>query len=252
LPGKALLEIGQKPLLGHVIDRAAAIPGVNRVTLATSRGAENDPLEVLAVKRGVFVLRGDEDNVVERLALVARELDANHVIRLTGDNPMLDPGLAEALLKAHLRAEADFSCLTGAPVGAGCDIFSRRALEETYARCNGAAMQDHVDLFVLHRPEEFRLYRLHVPGGWSRFRLTVDYPEDLERVRAVERAAGGLRCQSVFDLLAVAEKSGLWPMLVPQGIKISRQNQETAELVQAIAEWEDYDAGMVVPLIKGN
>jgi len=94
LPGKALLELGGKPLLAHVIDRTQRIEGVDAVVVATSIGEENAPLIELArsMSAGVFV--GSIDNVLERYYLSAVEFGGDYIVRVTGDNPFTDPEYA--------------------------------------------------------------------------------------------------------------------------------------------------------------
>ena len=64
LPEKALLDLGGKPLLYHVIERTKAIPEVDTVVLATSEGSENHPLINLAKSMDIETISGSRNNVL--------------------------------------------------------------------------------------------------------------------------------------------------------------------------------------------
>ena len=88
LPGKVMKLIGGKPMIGIMIDRLnkSELP----VILATSVNGENDVLADYARSLGVIVYRGSEENVLERYYMAARSVNAKVIIRVTGDNPLLD------------------------------------------------------------------------------------------------------------------------------------------------------------------
>ena len=90
LPSKALLELCGKPMIFHVIERAKAIAGINRVILATGTGEENIPLLKIAQQCGIESFAGSEDDVLERYFMAASGIDCDYVIRITGDNPLTD------------------------------------------------------------------------------------------------------------------------------------------------------------------
>ena len=89
-PGKALAPLAGRPLLEVLLDRMAAVRGVDGVVLATSVSPENDALVEVARRAGFEAFRGDEDDVLRRHVDCARTRDADHVVRVTGDNPLTD------------------------------------------------------------------------------------------------------------------------------------------------------------------
>ena len=100
-PGKALMELlPGEPLLAVLIARMRTSKAVDEVSLATSVNPENDPIADLGRSLGVRVFRGDEDDVLKRHVGAARQFDADHVVRVTGDNPLTDVGTMDELVKA--------------------------------------------------------------------------------------------------------------------------------------------------------
>jgi len=89
-PGKALAPLAGRPLLAVLLERMSDARGVDGVVLATSTRAENGTLARLAEDGGFRVFRGDEDDVLRRHVDCARAIGADHVVRVTGDNPLTD------------------------------------------------------------------------------------------------------------------------------------------------------------------
>src|ERR1043165_4505929 len=112
-PGKALAPLAGRPLLEVLLDRMAAVGGVDGVVLATSMNPENDPLVEVARHAGFEAFRGDEDDVLRRHLDAARALGADHVVRVTGDNPLTDVETIEVLVARHLREDADYTYVPG-------------------------------------------------------------------------------------------------------------------------------------------
>ncbi|HEY7816978.1 MAG TPA: NTP transferase domain-containing protein, partial [Vicinamibacteria bacterium] len=128
-PGKAVALLAGKPLLSHPLERMASIGGASRVVLATSIEPENDVLAMLAEGLGVGVYRGDEDDVLGRYLEVARLRNADHLVRVTGDNPLTDLPLIDRLCRRHLEVGADYTYVPGDALLMGIlsEVISTRA-----------------------------------------------------------------------------------------------------------------------------
>jgi 3-deoxy-manno-octulosonate cytidylyltransferase (CMP-KDO synthetase) len=114
LPGKALAMIGGRPMVCHVAERARRARGLARVIVAT----DDERIRAAAASVGAeaVMTRADHPSGTDRLAEVARGLDADVVVNVQGDLPLLDPGLIEALV-ARLAAEPDLPMATlAAPI----------------------------------------------------------------------------------------------------------------------------------------
>jgi spore coat polysaccharide biosynthesis protein SpsF len=178
-----------KPLLEHLLERMASIDGASRVVLATSREPENDVLASLAVGLGIAVYRGDEDDVLGRYLAVARLQKADHVVRVTGDNPLTDLPLIDALCRRHLEAGADYTYVPGDALLMGIlsEVISARALEVSHRDGEARHRSELVTLYIKEHPERFRIERAELPEVLYRpeYRLTVDEPEDVKLMEAL-------------------------------------------------------------------
>ncbi|HXV59112.1 MAG TPA: NTP transferase domain-containing protein [Vicinamibacteria bacterium] len=182
-PGKALAPLAGKPLLEHLLLRLSAVFGTGRVILATSRSKDNDPLVELAGSLEIGTYRGDEEDVLGRYVEIARLWDVEHVVRVTGDNPLTDLPLIERLVARHVQEDADYTYVPGDALLMGIlsEVISRRALEASHRDGEPRHRSELVTLYIKENPEKFRIVRETLPESLYRpeYRLTVDEPEDL-------------------------------------------------------------------------
>jgi len=188
-PGKALAPLAARPLLEVLLDRMAGVRGVDGVVLATSVNAENDPLVETARRAGFEVFRGDEDDVLRRHVDGARALGADHVVRVTGDNPLTDVETIEILVARHLREGADYTYVPGDALLMGilAEVISHDALERSWERGNARHRSELMTLYIKEHPEEFKVVTVELPAGLYRpeYRLTVDEPEDVRLMQEI-------------------------------------------------------------------
>jgi spore coat polysaccharide biosynthesis protein SpsF len=189
--GKAIAPLAGKPLLEHLLERMCSLGGP--VVLATSVDPTNDVLVELAEKLGVASFRGDEEDVLGRHLEVARRFQAEHVVRVTGDNPLTDLPLIEHLVERHLEVDADYTYVPGDALLMGIlpEVISQRALEVSHRDGEDRHRSELVTLYIKENPEKFRVERVELPPELYRpeYRLTVDEPED---VMLMERIFGTL------------------------------------------------------------
>ena len=128
LPGKVLMSVAGKPLLWHILHRLGQCRTVDRVAVATSTEPQDDALAAFCAQEGVTCVRGPLQDVLERYRLAAIETGARTLLRVTGDAPLIDPGLIDYLVYTMVKAEGDYVQFeTGALCAhEGVDVFSRR------------------------------------------------------------------------------------------------------------------------------
>lgn len=194
LPGKVMLPVAGKPLLAWHLERLqrARLPAV--VAVASVAAPESAPIVALCRELGVPVTLGPEDDVLARYHRCADEHQAEVVVRVTSDCPLIDPALVDRAVACFLAGNVDYLALdtTVFPRGLDVEVFSRAGLDEAFARAVERPEREHVTPYLYHRPERFRVVRLGGGRGGA-FRLCVDQSEDLDLVRAVmaDLAGGG-------------------------------------------------------------
>ena len=194
-PGKALAPLAGRPLLEVLLDRMAAVRGVDGVVLATSVSPENDALVEVARRAGFESFRGDEDDVLRRHVDCARTLGADHVVRVTGDNPLTDVETIERLVARHLQDGADYTYVPGDALLMGilAEVISRSALERSWERGEARHRSELMTLYIKEHPQEFKVVTAELDPGLYRpeYRLTVDEPEDVRLMQEIFARLGG-------------------------------------------------------------
>lgn len=187
LPGKVLKPILGRPMLELQLERIQRIEGLDNVIVATSDRDEDTAIADLCTKLGVSCFRGDLDDVLARFYHCAKENKLEHIIRLTGDCPILDPTIVSELIEYYQHGEFDYcnnfeACTY--PDGLDCEIFSFAALEQAFRLAKKPSEREHVTPYIRNHPD---LNKGEIKGDEdiSHLRWTVDNPEDFELITAV-------------------------------------------------------------------
>jgi spore coat polysaccharide biosynthesis protein SpsF (cytidylyltransferase family)/aryl-alcohol dehydrogenase-like predicted oxidoreductase len=195
LPGKVLMPVAGKPLLWHILHRLGQCRTVDAVAVATSTDPRDDAIAQFCAGAGVTCVRGPLHNVLERYRLAATETGAKILLRVTGDAPLIDPGLVDYLVSSVIDAEADFVQFAPGILCAheGVDAFSLRALDWlTRHAADDEIAREHVTSYFKKFPNAVSTVYVPAYGPLARDsqRLSVDTPEDLEWLRAVYERLG--------------------------------------------------------------
>jgi|AGTN01.2.fsa_nt_gi Spore coat polysaccharide biosynthesis protein F, CMP-KDO synthetase homolog len=205
LPGKILMDLAGRPVLAHVIERVRAVPGIDVVVCATTAAPGDQRVAEVAAQLGAQVFRGSEDDVLARYHGAAEAVGACRIMRVTSDNPLLDPALCGRVL-ALLDGGADYSCNSmplGWPQGAGCECFTRDALDQAFVQARDPYEREHVTPWIRNNPALVKA-NLAGPGGTlPSNRWTLDYPEDLEFFRAMHKHLPPSHISTMDEVLAV-------------------------------------------------
>ena len=188
LPGKVLKELPYGSgisSLEQIVFRLKQVENIHEVIIATSNHKEDKAIVEMADSKGINVFTGSLNNVLERFYLAAESVNLDHVVRITGDCPCIDPIIIEGIIRRHLKQNADFTT-TGAlkrtfPIGIDTAVIKMEALEEAYKNANKNYEKEHVTPYIYKsHPEKFKILSIEAPEEFAdpTLRITVDTPED--------------------------------------------------------------------------
>jgi glutamate-1-semialdehyde 2,1-aminomutase len=186
-PNKVMRLIRGTPMIGLLLGRLSNAKRVDQIVLATSEDPRNGPLDEYVRSLGYRVHRGSENDVLDRYYHAAKDAGADTVVRVTGDCPLIDPVLVDAVIEKFLESGADYASNVRPPTypdGLDVEVFSFAALESTWSQARAPREREHVTPFF-YESGQFRLANLAQQEDLSAERWTVDEPEDLEVVRHV-------------------------------------------------------------------
>ena len=188
-PGKILAPLLGQPMILRQIERLRRASRLDELVLATSNHPSDDPVEALCRNEGIRCFRGSLDDVLDRFYGACEPWRPDQVVRLTGDCPLVDPEVVDAVVDKHLREGNDYTSNTlepSYPDGLDVEVLRFSCLEEAWREATLPSEREHVTPFVHRRPERYRLGNLLREGeNLCHLRWTVDEPEDLTFVARV-------------------------------------------------------------------
>ncbi|MEW6209359.1 MAG: methyltransferase domain-containing protein, partial [Acidobacteriota bacterium] len=187
LPGKVMKVISGKTILGHVVKRARAVRLLDEIVVATTTGKADDVIEVESARLGVACFRGDERDVLDRYYRAAQLHEADVIVRLTADCPLLDVEELDRAVGFLLdNPKLDYVALGSTyPEGYGVEAFKMEALSKAWREAGLLSEREHVTPYIWKHADRFSVQRLELEEDCSRFRVTVDEESDLQVVSAL-------------------------------------------------------------------
>jgi spore coat polysaccharide biosynthesis protein SpsF len=182
-----------EPMLARVIERLHMARTIDEVIVATTTNESDDAVAEAANYMGAHIFRGSEDDVLDRVVKAAQSREADIIVEITGDCPLVDPGLVDKVVGDFLVGGADFVSNIlphTTPRGTDVRVFRTSDLSDINERSADPADHEHVSLHFWEHLDRYqcRNVEMDLPEVVAGLRWTVDTPDDLEFVRAVYAA----------------------------------------------------------------
>jgi spore coat polysaccharide biosynthesis protein SpsF len=190
LPGKALERLRGEPMILRQLERIRLARTVDKVVVATSAEAGDDPLAATLVSRGQTVFRGSAENLAERfMRCVDAAGPVSHVVRLKGDSPFVDPGVIDQAVRLAVNSRCDYvsnRVIRSFPRGLEVEVVTVEALAAAAAEMSDRAAAQSSPLgWVRRQPDRFPQAHLTASRDWSALDWRVKTPADLAFARGV-------------------------------------------------------------------
>ncbi len=205
LPGKVLLKLGGHTILEHVIHRLTMCQeDLGQIIVATGSHGRDNPISEIANHCGLDCFRGAEHDVLHRFHTAATELQADHVLRVTADCPLLDPELVDLIVTEQA---GDITRTAGAPKGIGEEeLITSEALQRLWREVKLPGLREHVTAAAM--PPSYTITYLPVDDylfDHQHHRYVLDTPEDWDRLRLLYSATDNLFDMSSREIIELAE-----------------------------------------------
>lgn len=182
LPGKVLKKVLNKSLLDYQMERIKRTKLIDEIVIATTLNPIDDVLVQFCESRSIPYYRGSEQDVLSRYYEAAILFDADVIVRLTADNPLIDPEIIDRTVAEFLSDNTlDYASNTierTYPRGMDTEVFSFALLEKLNTVATSPSNREHVTSYISEHPTLFRIKQVKDDKNESRFRLTVDTPKD--------------------------------------------------------------------------
>jgi glutamate-1-semialdehyde 2,1-aminomutase len=187
LPNKVMSLLNGVPMMALLLARLSKAKNIDQIVLATSDDPKNQPLVEHVKTLGYGTFQGGENDVLERFVQASRKYDADLVVRITGDCPLVDPQIVDACVAGFLENGVDYFSNTlppSFPDGLDVEVFSRSALEAANKEGSSPYDREHVTPYLRNSPA-FTKASLENPEDLSSLRWTVDELADLHVVEKI-------------------------------------------------------------------
>lgn len=186
-PNKAMKMINGTPLIELLLNRLKNSKEVSQVIVATSYDHENTPLIDHVKDLGFTCEQGSDKNVLARFFNVAKKHNADAVVRITGDCPLIDPNLLDECVRLFKKEEVDYFSNTNPstyPDGLDVEVIKISALEIAFKNSTSSFEQEHVTPYILQSNDFVKLVKKH-NKDLSDLRWTVDEPSDFQVIKNI-------------------------------------------------------------------
>lgn len=190
LPGKVLKPILGEPALARLVERLKRSTYIHQIVVATTVNDTDQPIVDTCRRLGIDFFRGSEEDVLGRVVAAARSVEADLIVEVTGDCPLMDPFIVDQAIDLYLAKECDYvsNILERSfPRGIVVQVFSRSLIEEVEKLTQDPEDREHVTLYIYTHPERYQLANLKAPADQTRplLALTLDTPEDYELISKI-------------------------------------------------------------------
>jgi spore coat polysaccharide biosynthesis protein SpsF len=215
LPGKVLQDLAGEPMLARVVNRTCRAKTLQEVVIATTTNTVDDVIVKLCEARGWSWFRGSEEDVLDRYYHAAKKYQADFIVRITSDCPLIDPEVIDHVVQEFLerQPEVDYASNTWPrrtfPRGLDTEVMRMDVLERAWREDRNPAWREHVTPYIYRNPDRFRIHNVVSPVDYSAMRWTVDTQEDLAFVRQIYNYFGHDRF-SWREVLKVLEEHPEW------------------------------------------
>ena len=187
LPGKVMKKILGKPVILWDLDRVSISKLIDEIVIAIPYGKENGVIvdTIKEYNDKIIITKGSEDDVLDRYYQAAVQTNADVVVRITSDCPLIDPVVIDQVIKHFLDNDCDYCSNLQYPNGLGAEVFSFNSLKKAHIAAKKDYEKEHVTAYIYENPSTFRLCNISNDINLTHLRWTLDTKEDFEFINAV-------------------------------------------------------------------
>jgi len=197
-PQKTMKIIKNQPMLYYLLNQVLHSKKISKIIIATTTLPEDDAIENFANSMNIDVFRGDVDDVLDRYFQCAQKFNISNIVRLTADNPLIDPLIIDNCIKKFENENYDYVSniinndfglwkysQNGFPSGFSVEVFTFETLKQAWISSKNILEREHVTAFITKNPSLFTLGYIKNQFDFSAIRLTVDYEKDFQVIKKI-------------------------------------------------------------------
>jgi len=219
LPKKVLKEVLGKPLLEYQIERLRRVKLADQIVVATTINDTDQPIIDLCDRLSIPYYRGSEDDVLSRYHGAAIANQADVVVRVTSDCPVIDPQVIDQVIQYYIDAYPKYGYVSNClgrtyPRGMDTEVFSFKSLDEAFHQAIDQGDLEHVTPFINLQPNKYNLGQVSYFENHSDYRWTVDTLEDFELIKRIIESLYPFKPEFLLqDCLELLSQNPEWKMI---------------------------------------
>ena len=203
LPGKTLMKIEGREMLGMIIDRVKISSYVNDILIATTDQTEDDQLVAWAKKEGISTFRGQSFDMLGRISDAVKYIGASSFIEVLGDNPLIESKIIDTVCDKYQASNYDYvSLLTKEypkfcsedsslfPVGIRAQVMSAKAIQKAIKFAINKYHREHATTYLIDNPNDFKIGLIEASKNFNELNMpdytfAVNVKANLEMVKNI-------------------------------------------------------------------
>lgn len=225
LPNKALLKITDKTMIEHLLIRLKENSNNKKILLCTTKDKSDDPLYKISKKLKIDVFRGPIKNVLERVIKGIEKYKQNIVVRVTGDDILIDLNYMDIAINHLLENNLDYVDHKTLPSGTETEVFDRNTLNLIYKTAHDLEGTEYLTNYIRDNELYFKTSSAPVSQKHkSQLRLTIDTKKDFNFVKSFLLEMKKIKKNYNYNLDDIVN-------FYPKSFKIEKIKKSDADLV---------------------
>ncbi|GAA0454025.1 glycosyltransferase family protein [Alkalibacillus silvisoli] len=218
LPGKVLKPVLGKPLLAYQLKQMKRAKLIDTMVVATTDLLEDDAIVTFCNEYNMDYFRGSETDVLSRYYEAANTFQADAIVRLTSDCPLIDPTVVDSII-GHFLTNKTYDYVSNTidrtyPRGMDVEIFTIKALRLAYIHAKAMREREHVTPYMINKSNQFNIDQVVRSEDQSHLRLTVDTAEDFELIKRIIHVLAAEKSHfTLNDVVGVLNENPHWLLI---------------------------------------
>jgi spore coat polysaccharide biosynthesis protein SpsF len=236
LPGKVMMEVNNKEnVLDFVINQIKNAIMIDEIVVATSNLIEDKIIVEYLKKKNIKTFLGNPTDLLDRYFQCAKKFSYETIVRITADNPLIDPKIIDVVIKKIKNKEFDYvsnSLTRTFPHGTEVEVFSFNSLKDAWKNSRLPSEREHVTPYIKNHPEKFKIFNVENNENYSQYRWTVDHLNDLKLVRKITKR---IESRPIFiqDIVELLKNE-------PELMKINESNIHNEGFLKSLKEDKEF------------
>lgn len=189
LPGKVIKYLSGIPSLVHIFNILKECRNLNDFAVVTTVLEEDDVIESICNDNSVKIIRGSVHDVLDRFRIASEILRPERIIRVTGDDPLMDPEVIDKVIEEHCTGDYDYTSNMVErtyPRGMDTEVIETKALRKSWRNTADKDDHEHVTLYIRRNPQMFRIHSVMKTGEkMDDLRFCLDTQQDYEFINEI-------------------------------------------------------------------